>query len=374
MIHVVLGTRPEVIKLAPVIRALREGADAVETRVVFTSQHRDMAAAVAAALALSPDVDLDLMTPGQSPSDVLSRTLAALDPMLAADRPALVMVQGDTTTALAAAIAAFHRRIPMAHVEAGLRTPWPDNPFPEEMNRRLISRLATLHFAATEANHAALLHEGVSKETVHVTGNTVIDALEWIVAVRADAVPAIARDIERRDHRIVLATTHRRENFGEAQRNILRAISRLVEMHEDIEVVLPVHPNPAVVEAVDRHLPQHERIHRIAPLGYPEFVHLLARAYMALTDSGGIQEEGPALGVPVLVLRTTTERPELIECGSGLLVGVDYENIVAAAGAVLSDPARHAAMAVRRFPFGRGGAASRIAAITRAWLAHRASV
>ncbi|HVZ40548.1 MAG TPA: UDP-N-acetylglucosamine 2-epimerase (non-hydrolyzing) [Candidatus Kapabacteria bacterium] len=366
-VDVILGTRPEVIKLAPVIAALR--AAHVETRVIFTSQHRELAATSASAFGLKPDLDLDLMTPGQSPSQLAARVLSSLDAYFANDPPGLVVVQGDTTTTMSAALAAFHRGIPIAHVEAGLRTDSPVNPFPEEMNRRLATRLATLHCAATEANRQALLRENVPAAGIHVTGNTVIDALASILAdTSEDVQPELAKAVAARGNRLLLFTTHRRENFGEPQREILSALRRIVEEHPDLEAAFPVHPNPLVLAAVAEHLPPHPRIHRLEPMDYPAFVRLLAASHLVMTDSGGLQEEGPALGKPVLVLRTTTEREELIRSGGGLLVGVRCDDIVAAAGELLRDPALYQRMAVVRYPFGAAGAAERIARIIRRFI------
>lgn len=361
-----LGTRPEVVKLAPVVRALRARAPAV--RVAFTSQHRELARGIGDVFDLRADFDLDIMTAAQQPHQVAARVQEGLQGVMAEVRPALVMVQGDTTTAMAAAMAAFYGKIPVAHVEAGLRTNDPYNPFPEEMNRRLITRLAVLHFAATHANRRALLAEGVADAAIHVTGNPVIDAVEWILADRGAELLEVARDVSRRGNRILLLTTHRRENFGAPQAAILRAVGSIVEMFPDVEVVFPVHPNPVVRAAVAEHLPVHPRIHRLGPLEYPAFINLLSASHLVLTDSGGLQEEAPALGKPTLVLRTTTEREEMIAAGSGLLVGIEQDAIVAAAAALLSDDAAYSAMATPRFPFGEGGASERIAAVVADWL------
>ncbi len=367
-VMVVLGTRPEVVKLAPVVGALRELG--VDTRVVFTSQHRELAATIASAFGLVPDHDLDLMTAGQVPSQVMARVLESIDTVYAAEQPALVMVQGDTTTAVAAALAAYHRMIPVAHVEAGLRTDSIYNPFPEEMNRRLIGRIAALHFAATQANRQALLAEAVAADTVHVTGNPVIDALRHILASpQGSRLPEVARGVLDRGRRLLLLTSHRRENFGAPQQAIFQAIGDVIRDHDDVEVVLPVHPNPAVLAAVESHLPRHERVHAVAPMPYPAFLRLLASSYMVLTDSGGLQEEAPALGKPTLILRTTTERAEIVEAGSGLLVGVERSAIVAEVSRLLNNPEHYERMAVPRFPFGEGGAAPRIADVVRNWLA-----
>lgn len=360
-ILVAFGTRPEAVKLAPVIRALREASDRFATVVVFTSQHRDLASSIIEYFDIRPDYNLDVMTMAQSPSEVTARVLGAIEGVYMRESPDLVLVQGDTTTAMASALGAFYRKIPAAHVEAGLRTGSIYNPFPEEMNRRLIGTLASLHLAATDANRDALLHENVAAETIHVTGNPVIDALRMILDDKGRSVPpAIASEIIARGNRIVLLTTHRRENFGEPQREIFHAVSTIVEQHPSIEIIFPVHPNPVVAEAIRSDLPPHPRIHLIEPLDYPPFIHLLSMSHLVLTDSGGLQEEAPALGVPVLILRTTTEREEVITAGSGRLVGVRKDAIIAAVDELLNDNEVYARMAVRRYPFGEGGAAGKI--------------
>lgn len=367
-IIVALGTRPEAVKLGPVVRALREASDILETRVLFTSQHRELAASFLDYFELRPDHDLDVMTAGGSLTDITTKVLARIEPVLASERPDLLLVQGDTTTAMAAALGAFYRKIPVGHVEAGLRTSDRYNPFPEEMNRRLITQLATMHFAATEANRDALLREGVAAASVHVTGNPVIDAVATIMAgASKDAPLPEAEEIAARGNRLLLLTTHRRENFGEPQRAIFEAMRAIVERHPDLEIIFPVHPNPAVSEAIARHLPPHPRVHLVEPLDYPRFIRLLARAYLVLTDSGGLQEEAPALGVPALILRTTTEREELIAAGSGLLVGVRRDAIVDAVETLLTDAEAYRRMATPRYPFGEGGAAGRIVEVLRSW-------
>jgi UDP-N-acetylglucosamine 2-epimerase (non-hydrolysing) len=356
---VVLGTRPDAIKLSPVVLALRKLAPAIETKVVLTAQHRDLVDPILRFFGILPDYDLNIMEVAQSPLDVMVRLLPGLDAICAAERPDWVVVQGDTTTALAAAQAAFYRQLPVAHVEAGLRTPERYDPFPEEMNRRLISQLATAHFAATESNRQNLLREGLDPATIHVTGNPVIDALHEIGergGMENNEHPS--RDGER----TILLTTHRRENFGEPQRNIFEAVNHLVESHPDVRVVFPVHPNPAVVEAARRHLLAHPRILLVEPLDYIPFVQLMARSYLIMTDSGGLQEEAPALGRPVLVLRATTERAEAIRSGNAILTGVGKEAIIDAASRLLDDPELYRKMSQPAYPFGAGGASAKIAA------------
>lgn len=359
---IVFGTRPEAIKLAPVISLLRKDS-AIDLQVIFTGQHRTLAASIFEHFGIEIDRDLEIMTHGQSSSEIAARVLMALDPIIKEKRPNWIVVQGDTTSAVAAAMAGFYGRVAVAHLEAGLRSGVADDPFPEEMNRRLISRLASLHFVPTERNRSNLLAEGIDDNIIRVTGNTVIDAMESILAEdEATMLPAIARAVASRNNRLVLLTTHRRENFGEGQRGIFEAIGDIVAEHADIEVVYPMHPNPAVTEGADEYLPHHERIHRIEPVDYPRFVHLMSHAWLVMTDSGGLQEEAPALGIPTLVLRRTTERPELIESGSGEIVGIDRTAIVAAVRRLSTDSDLYTSMSQRRFPFGTGGAAAKITA------------
>ena len=354
-ILVALGTRPEAIKLAPVINALRSEPERYRTCVVFTAQHRDLVDPVFRFFGITPDHDLDLMRHAQDPSAVLARVLESITPIYHKEKPDRVIVQGDTTTALAAALAAFHMRIPVAHVEAGLRTGNRYDPFPEEMNRRLITRLADLHLAATEGNRQTLLDEGVDGGAIVVTGNPIIDALKLITG----SAPAMQTNQGRR--RIVL-TAHRRENFGEPMAEIFRAINTIIERYDDVEVVYPKHPNPAVGDAAARWLKKHPRLFVVPPMDYIEFVRLMAGAYLILSDSGGIQEEAPALGVPLLVMRSTTEREEMITSGNGKLVGITEQAIVESAAELLDNREVHAVMARPAFPFGGGDAAERIVA------------
>ncbi len=356
----VLGTRPEAIKLAPIIQRIRD--DGGRTQILFTAQHRTLAADVLDYFGIVPDHDLNIMTESQSPSGVAARVLEGIDPILVDQAPDIVVVQGDTTTAMAAALAAFHRRIPVAHVEAGLRSGVTKDPFPEEMNRRLIARLASRHFAPTEQNRRNLIAEGVPDARITITGNTVIDALEIIIADhRPELVPSIAREILGRGRRMILLTTHRRENFGAGQQGIFEAIGEILTEDQEVEVVFPMHPNPEVAKGVGRHLPGHPRVHPIPPVAYPSFIHLLARAWLVMTDSGGLQEEAPALGVPTLVLRRTTERPELIASGSGILVGIERDAIIEEVQRLRDDTLHYQRMSQPRYPFGQGGAARKVA-------------
>lgn len=356
------GTRPEVIKLAPVLWALDARAPRWRSVSVCSSQHTDLLRPFARDLGVRIDHDLAVMRPGQAPADVLARVLAGLGPVLAAERPDLVLVQGDTTTALAGALAAFHARIPLGHVEAGLRTGNRLSPFPEEMNRLLITRLADFHFAATDRNVAALRAEGVPAERIARTGNPVVDALHWILA-RSKPSPALAGLLDSLTGRRVIAlTTHRRENFGEVMAGHLRALRRFVERHGDLALVFPVHPNPAVRAVAETELGGHQRIHCIDPLDYADFLHLLSRAWLVASDSGGVQEEAPSLGKPVLVLRDTTERPEVLACGVGRLVGHSSGRLETMLEEALLDDAWFETARTVESPFGKGDAGERIAA------------
>lgn len=358
----VFGTRPEAIKMAPVIAALRARPLEFESVVCVTAQHRAMLDQVLATFAITPDHDLDVMTPGQSPGAVVGRVLERLPPLVRSLRPSVVLVQGDTMTTFAASLAAYFERLPTAHVEAGLRSGDRWHPFPEEMNRVLTARLATLHFAPTAGARAHLLREGIPADSIHVTGNTIVDALQR--TVRAEyrfRHPALAALDPAR--RLVLITTHRRESFGAPLEATCHAIRDLGEQFHDLEFVLPVHPNPEVKRTVERVLDGMAGLHLIEPVDYVEFVHLMARATLILTDSGGVQEEAPSFGKPVLVLRDVTERPEGVAAGVAVLVGTDRRRIAETAAALLSDPARYAAMAGATNPYGDGHAGARIADI-----------
>jgi UDP-N-acetylglucosamine 2-epimerase (non-hydrolysing) len=363
----VFGTRPEAVKLAPVVRALAAAPDRFESLVCVSAQHRSMLDQVLRAFDLTPDYDLDLMTPGQTPAGIAARVLERLPPLLREVRPDIVVVQGDTMTTFAAAMAAYLERIPSAHVEAGLRTGDRYQPFPEEMNRVLTTRLAMLHFAPTAQARDNLLAEGISESDVYLTGNTVIDAL--LQTVRPDyrfATPALAAlDPSRR---LVLITTHRRESFGAPLRSTCAAIRELAGRFPDLQFVLPVHPNPDVRGPVEALLCDLPAMHLIEPVEYVEFVHLMNRAHLVLTDSGGVQEEAPSLGKPVLVLREVTERPEGVAAGTARIVGTDQERIVAAASELLESPAAYRKMANAVNPYGDGRASERIAAALEARL------
>ncbi|HEX7368953.1 MAG TPA: UDP-N-acetylglucosamine 2-epimerase (non-hydrolyzing) [Rhodanobacteraceae bacterium] len=359
----IVGTRPEAIKMAPVIKALsREPWTRVT--VLATAQHRDLLDQVLALFDIHPDVDLDIMRADQKLPALTARLITALDETFADLVPDVVLAQGDTTTVMTAALVAFYRRIPFGHVEAGLRTHDFDNPFPEEMNRVVAGHLARWHFAPTQQARRNLLREGIDDACVHVTGNTVIDALlevaatQWPLDIPLDP-----------SKRLVLVTAHRRENFGEPLRAVCRAIRSLVDHYPDIEVVYPVHPNPNVGQVAHELLSGHPRIRLCAPLDYAPFVEAQKRAYLILTDSGGVQEEAPALGKPVLVLRTETERPEAVAEGVVKLVGVDEARIVAEASRLLDDSTAYRAMARGVSPYGDGKAAQRIARVLQDALA-----
>jgi UDP-N-acetylglucosamine 2-epimerase (non-hydrolysing) len=356
----VFGTRPEAIKMAPVVRALRERPATFESLVCLTAQHRGLLDQVLGDFALRADFDLDLMRAGQSPAEVASRVLAELPALLRQVRPDVVLVQGDTTTTFATAFASFLERTPVGHVEAGLRTGDLEHPFPEELNRVLTTRAARLHFAPTEGARAALLSEGVPAADVRVTGNTVIDALLQTVTGDYAFRDPVLRGLDPR-RRLVLVTTHRRESFGAPLASICAAVATLARRRWDCDFVIPVHPNPRVRATLVPALEGRANVHLLEPLGYREFVQLMARAHLILTDSGGIQEEAPALGVPVLVLRETTERPEAVAAGAARLVGTHEPAIVRHALELLGDRAAHARMAGARNPYGDGRAAERIA-------------
>lgn len=355
----IFGTRPEAIKMAPVVKALQERAPQVHSTVCITGQHREMLDQIMVSFDLKADFDLNVMAQAQSPAEVAARVLAQLPSILREVRPDIVLVQGDTTTTCAAAMAAFLERIPVGHVEAGLRTGDLEQPFPEEMNRRVTTIVSRLHFAPTREAGAALLAEGVPESHVVFAGNTVIDAL--LRSLKPDyrfEDPAL-RSLPA-DRRVLLVTMHRRESIGEPMRNVTQAIRRIRAAHPDLLVVLPVHRNPAVREIVQSTLAGIDGIVLIDPLPYLDFVHLMARSYLILTDSGGVQEEAPSLQRPVLVTRAVTERPEGVAAGVARLVGTDAEHIFQVVDRMLSDPAAYRAMTGRENPYGDGKAADRI--------------
>ncbi len=364
-VMVVFGTRPDAVKMAPVVRALRAHPEELRPVVVVTAQHREMLDQVLQLFGIEPDWDLNIMTERQTLADVTVRTLRGLEETLARVDPAIVLVQGDAAPSFVGALAAFYRKTPVAHVEAGLRTDDKYQPFPEEMYRRMTTVLADLHFAPTATARAHLEREGVPRDRIVVTGNTVIDALLEIAGRDAGPVdPRVAALLAGAGRRILL-TTHRRENWGEPQRRIFLAVRELLDRVPDLELIFPVHPNPVVTAPAHEILGGHPRAHLVAPLDYASLVQCMKAAALILTDSGGIQEEAPSLGRPVLVLRETTERPEGVDAGTSKLVGTDRAAIVAAASLLLSDDVSYRRMAEARNPYGDGRAAERIVASLR---------
>ena len=364
-ILLVFGTRPEAIKMAPLVKTLQAHL-AFEVKVCVTAQHRHMLDQVLQLFDIQPDFDLNLMRPGQDLSDITSGVLLGLKSVLTQWRPDAVLVHGDTSTTFAASLAAFYQRIPVGHVEAGLRTGNLYSPWPEEANRKLTSVLAQWHFAPTATSRSNLLKEGVSSSAIHVTGNTVIDAL---LQVREKIVnsPQLRQQFDQNfsfldpRKRLVLVTGHRRENFGDGFERICQALIRIAQNHADVQVVYPVHLNPQVQEPVRRLLGDIGNIHLIEPLDYLPFVYLMDKSTLILTDSGGIQEEAPSLGKPVLVMRDTTERPEAVEAGTVRLVGTDVEKIATEASTLLTDAQAYQTMAFAHNPYGDGQACQRIA-------------
>lgn len=362
-ILVVFGTRPEAIKLFPVIRSLKQHAE-FQVTVCVTGQHRQMLDQVLQIARIKPDFDLDVMRENQSLPQVTTRILKGLDEVLDEVSPSRVMVQGDTTTAMAAALSAYYRKIPVDHVEAGLRSGDIYAPWPEEVNRKLVGSIASLHFAPTQRAALALIRENVPQDRIFVTGNTVIDAL-LDTKDRIDDFDAVRRTIDAQlpdkgeNRRIILVTAHRRENFDGGMQRVAAALKKLAE-REDTLIVFPVHPNPNVTGPMRESLGDHPRIRLLAPLEYVPFVYVLSRAHLVLTDSGGVQEEAPALGKPVLVMRTTTERPEGIDAGTAMLVGTEADRIVAETTRLLDDRRHYEVMSHAHNPFGDGQASRRI--------------
>ncbi|MBY0521296.1 MAG: UDP-N-acetylglucosamine 2-epimerase (non-hydrolyzing) [Sphingomonas sp.] len=362
---IVFGTRPEAIKLFPVVAALA-ATPGIAVRTCVTAQHRGLLDQVLEIAGIVPDIDLDLMEPGQTLDRLTARLLTGLGEVMDSERPDRVIVQGDTATAMVGALAAYYRRIPVSHVEAGLRSGDIFHPFPEEVNRRIVAPIADQHFAPTQTAADALLRENIAAETVHVTGNTVIDALQATTA-RLAADPSMASGLDAvaarfAGKRIILVTTHRRENFGGGMDAIANAIRRIAA-RPDVAVLFPVHPNPNVVSVMDAVLGDAANIARIDPLDYPHFIRALGISHIVLTDSGGVQEEAPALGKPVLVMRETTERPEGVIAGTAKLIGTDKDRIVSEIFTLLDDNDAHQAMARAHNPFGDGHASARIAKV-----------
>jgi len=358
-IMVTVGTRPEVIKLAPLVRSLRAAGN-LRTLLLSTAQHREMLDQALGAFDLEPDIDLDIMRHDQGLAASTGRALQGMDRVLGETTPDFLLVQGDTNTVLAAALAAHYHRVPVGHVEAGLRTDDPYLPFPEEMNRRLTTRLTRLHFAPTPRAAENLRREGVEEERLSITGNTVIDALFWTAENHPHALPRPVRPLLEGGGRFILVTAHRRESLQRHLEGFALAMKDIVSACPGVEIVYPVHLNPRVKETVDRVLAGTEGVHLIEPVTYPEMVQLLRRCHLVLTDSGGIQEEAPSFGKPVLVMRKVTERPEAIEAGVARLAGVEREGIREAALELLDSEAEYARYARAVNPFGDGRACGRI--------------
>ena len=356
----VFGTRPEAIKMAPIVLELQKHPDTIVPVVAVTAQHREMLDQVLNLFHIKPDHDLNIMAAGQTLFDITTRAMMGLDKVLTEDKPDIVLVHGDTTTTFAGALAAYYHQTAVGHVEAGLRTHNKYSPFPEEMNRRLTGCIADLNFAPTSTSEANLLAENVPPESIFVTGNTVIDALHHTVRDDFDFQEESLKDVDFQNKRIILVTTHRRENLGEPMRHVYKALKQLTEEFDDVEVVFPVHKNPKVREVVNEELGGLAKVHLIDPLDYEPFANLMHRAYLILTDSGGVQEEAPALGKPVLVLRDTTERPEAVDAGTVKLIGTDRERVYEEAKKLLTDEAEYSRMAESVNPYGDGKAAARI--------------
>jgi len=356
----VFGTRPEAIKMAPVVLELQKHPETILPVVTVTAQHREMLDQVLHLFRIRPDHDLDIMSRGQTLFDITTRAMMGLDQVLIEEKPDIVLVHGDTTTTFAGALAAYYHQIAVGHVEAGLRTHNKYSPYPEEMNRKLTGAIADLHFAPTATSRENLLQEHVADEHIFVTGNTVIDALHQTVRENFEFDDDVLRRIDFKGKRIILVTTHRRENLGEPMRHVYKALKQLTETFSDVEVVFPVHKNPKVREVVNEELGGLDKVHLIDPLDYEPFANLMHRSHLILTDSGGVQEEAPALGKPVLVLRDTTERPEALAAGTVKLIGTERERVYEEARLLLTDEKEYSRMAEACNPYGDGKASGRI--------------
>ncbi len=356
----VFGTRPEAIKMAPIVLELTKYPDLITPIVTVTAQHRDMLDQVLGLFQIKPDHDLDIMAAGQTLFDITTKAMMGLDKVLSEENPDIVLVHGDTTTTFAGALAAFYHQTTVGHVEAGLRTHNKYSPFPEEMNRKLTGSLTDLHFAPTDTAAANLAEENIKGDNVFVTGNTVIDALHKTVCEDYKFDNEMLQNIDYKNKKIILVTTHRRENLGEPMRHVYKALRQIVDEFADVEIVFPVHKNPKVREVVQAELGDMPNVHLIDPLDYEPFANLMYRSYLILTDSGGVQEEAPALGKPVLVLRETTERPEAVAAGTVKLIGTDKKRIYDETKALLLDPLEYDRMSGACNPYGDGKAAKRI--------------
>ena len=356
----IFGTRPEAIKMCPLVLEMGKYPDYIEPIVAVTAQHREMLDQVLELFNIKPDYDLNIMASGQTLYDITTKALNGLKEVIEEAKPDMVLVHGDTTTTFAGALAAFYAQVPVGHVEAGLRTGNKYSPYPEEMNRKLTGSIADMHFAPTSTSKANLLKENVNPETILVTGNTVIDALETTVKADYEFADAEFNKIFARGNRLILMTTHRRENLGEPMRNVYKALRKVLETHSDVEAIFPVHKNPKVREIVHEELGGLDRVHLIEPMDYEPFANLMGKVDIVLTDSGGIQEEAPALGKPVLVLRDTTERPEAVDAGTVKLIGTEYEDVLRETNLLLDDAEHYKKMAEATNPYGDGKACERI--------------
>ncbi len=356
----VFGTRPEAIKMAPVVLELQKHPESVTPVVAVTAQHREMLDQVLHLFRIQPDYDLDIMSQGQTLFDITTKAMLGLDRVLSKEKPDIVLVHGDTTTTFAGALAAYYHQIDVGHVEAGLRTHNKYSPYPEEMNRKLTGSIADLHFAPTATSRENLLQEHVPESRIFVTGNTVIDALHQTVRDDFMFADEVLQHIDFNGKRIILVTTHRRENLGEPMRHVYKALKQLTENFADVEIVFPVHKNPKVREVVQEELGGLDKVHLIDPLDYEPFANLMHRAHLILTDSGGVQEEAPALGKPVLVLRDTTERPEALAAGTVKLIGTERDRVYEEARLLLTDRQEYTRMSEACNPYGDGEASRRI--------------
>ncbi len=367
------GTRPEAIKMAPLVKAL-EAEASIESVVCVTAQHREMLDQVLSIFNIVPQYDLNIMKSGQTLSEITSRVLLGVEDVIKKEKPDIVLVHGDTTTTLTGALAAFYQQVPVGHVEAGLRSGNSYSPYPEEMNRQLTSRLAEIHFAATQGNVNHLLNEGIHATSIVKTGNTVIDALMSVTNENYVFGQPLLDEMDFNARKVILLTAHRRENLGEPMENIFGAVRKIADDFPEVEIVFPVHLNPAIRTIANKYFSNHTRIHLIEPLEYEAFCNLQGKSYLVMTDSGGIQEEAPALGKPVVVLRTETERPEAVEAGTVLIAGVAFDAIYDATARLLSDPIFYNNMSQAANPYGDGLASQRIVDALKGWYQNKARV
>ena len=358
-VMLVFGTRPEAIKMAPLVKELEKNSE-VDVKVCVTAQHREMLDQVLEIFKITPDYDLDIMIKGQTLAGITTKALEGLSDVMSKEKPDLVLVHGDTTTTFVASLAAFYNKIKIGHVEAGLRTYDKYSPYPEEMNRKLTTALADIFFAPTENNKNNLLKEGIPEEKIFVTGNTAVDAMRYTVSKEYKFEDEDLKKVDFENKKVILVTAHRRENLGEPLENICKAIKEIVQNNEEVEVVYPVHLNPVVQDTAKSILGNMDRVHLIKPLDAMIFQNVMDRSYMVMTDSGGVQEEAPSVGKPVLVLRTETERPEAIKTGTLKLAGTDKNNIVKLANELLEDKDEYARMSTAKNPYGDGLASQRI--------------